>query len=141
MVNSRTKGASYEREVAIALELELGIQFNRNLSQTQSAGQNDLTPTDAAFPFSIECKRPKSNQGAAYFAAACKQSKISAQLNNLLPAVLYRFNNHKTRALVPFAAIVFSEVGKPSQNLDDFCDITLDQFCTVCREIMAWKVK
>ena len=57
MPNSRQKGAAFEREVAKALLLELGISFKRDLRQYQTSGHADLTPTDPAFPFELELKR------------------------------------------------------------------------------------
>jgi hypothetical protein len=50
MTNSRTKGASFEREVAKLLLLELGITFKRDLRQYQEADHGDLIPDDPAFP-------------------------------------------------------------------------------------------
>ena len=57
MVNSRSKGSAYERDVRKRLELELGLKFERVLAQWREAELPDLVCEDDAFPFVIECKR------------------------------------------------------------------------------------
>jgi hypothetical protein len=57
MADSRNKGASFEREVAKLLFLELGISFKRDLRQYQTSGHGDLIPSDPGFPFELELKR------------------------------------------------------------------------------------
>jgi hypothetical protein len=57
MADSRNKGASFEREVAKLLVLEMGISFKRDLRQYQTSGHGDLIPSDPAFPFELELKR------------------------------------------------------------------------------------
>ena len=59
MVNSRNKGASFERDVKNRLHDALGLEFRRVLDQWAEAGLPDLVCEDAAFPFVIECKRYK----------------------------------------------------------------------------------
>ena len=57
LINGRTKGAQFERKIAKELFLELGLTFKRNLEQYRAGNHGDLTCDNAAFPWTIECKR------------------------------------------------------------------------------------
>lgn len=53
--SQRTKGATYEREIAHAFSSSLGVDFTRNIGQARDGG-NDLD----IGPLVIECKRRKT---------------------------------------------------------------------------------
>jgi len=50
MVNSRSKGSTFERQVAKLLEAELGIAFKRDLEQYRAGDHGDLIADDPDFP-------------------------------------------------------------------------------------------
>ena len=84
MVNGRNKGASFERQLAYELELELGISFKRDLEQYRESEHGDLIPSDESFPFLIEAKR--YSKGAVGGAAAWwDQADAAAKRADKLP--------------------------------------------------------
>ena len=122
MVNSRTKGASFEREVAKLLLLELGITFKRDLRQYQEADHGDLIPDDPAFPFELELKRyahgPISGTDKWW-----QQVTTAANKTGKRPALIYKYDRQPIRVVV---------------ELHDIrCNISLEAFCYLTREIMA----
>lgn len=123
----RNKGAGFERVVAKELRDRLGIRFKRNLSQTQDAGQGDLTADDPTWPFLIECK----HHSRADLPAWRRQAVSAAQKANQRPCVVYRITGGPIRVNVPLSA--FCDAW-PS---DEWADVTLDGLCLIAREIMA----
>ena len=122
MPNSRQKGAAFEREVAKALLLELGISFKRDLRQYQTSGHADLTPGDPAFPFELELKRYASgpiNGPDAWWQQVC----ASAARTRKRPALIYKYDRQPIRVVVEMQGIR--------------CNISFEDFCLLAREIMA----
>lgn len=132
MVNGRNKGATYERHTALALELELGIGFKRNLEQSREAHHADLIPDDPDFPFVIECKRYKDgNFQAAWWDQVTKAADVAGKL----PCVIFKFDRRDTQVAVDWKAIAaMTGVGL---NDDGLIFMNLASFCFVAREIMA----
>lgn len=129
MVNSRNKGAAFEREIAAMLFDLTGITFKRNLEQSREAGHGDLNPDDPAWPFSLELKRYASGTG-------CKpewkaQAITAADKAGLIPAVVYKFDRREIRCSVPFAAI--------GSDCAEWFDCSLNGLAYLAREIMADK--
>lgn len=132
MVNSRTKGADWERKLAKILELELGCKFFRNLEQYRTAAEGDLIADNTDFPFSIEAKAYASGRGCKD--EWWKQSEKAALLTNKMPCVIYKYNNYKPRAVVSFEAI--AKVYGSEDDGHFLVDLSLEGFCYICREIM-----
>ena len=102
---SRTKGASFEREVGNALHEELGIRFERDLEQYRKSDRGDLIPRDPAFPFLIECKR--RSKGFACETAWRRQATAAAQAAGKIPASSGRSGRaHPTVFFCPSFAIL-----------------------------------
>ena len=122
MTNSRTKGASFEREVAKLLLLELGITFKRDLRQYQEADHGDLIPDNLAFPFELELKRyadgPISGTNKWW-----QQVTTAAAKTGKLPALIYRYDRQPIRCVVELQGVR--------------CNISFEDFCYLAREIMA----
>jgi Holliday junction resolvase len=122
MTNSRTKGASFEREVAKLLLLELGITFKRDLRQYQEADHGDLIPSDPAFPFELELKRyakgPISGTDNWW-----KQVTTAANKTGKRPALIYKYDRQPIRVVVKLQGIR--------------CNISFEDFCYLTREIMS----
>ena len=122
MPNSRQKGAAFEREVAKALLLELGISFKRDLRQYQTSGHADLTPSDPAFPFELELKRYASgpiNGPDAWWQQVC----AAAERTRKRPALIYKYDRQPIRCVVEMQGIR--------------CNISFEDFCYLARETMA----
>ena len=135
-INSRNKGATFERDLAKELFLLTGIKFERNLEQVRTVDNSDLTPSDPAWPFAIEAKRYKAGNG-------CKpewkaQASRSAAKIGKFPCVVFKFDRLDIRVAVPFAAIAAALDSNPSTP-DEWAEITLDGLAYLAREIMAWR--
>lgn len=126
-INSRTKGASFERLIAKELELLTGIRFQRNLEQSRAVDHCDLIADDAGWPFSLELKRYASGTGckpewkAQAVRAAAKTGKI--------PAVVYQFDRRAVRVALPFSVI--------GAEHDGWFEADLGGLAYLAREIMA----
>ncbi len=131
-INSRDKGASFERRIAGQLLGLTGITFKRNLVQTQQAGQSDLIPDDPAWPFELECKFYKEGNSCAK--AWRDQAMASAKRTGRIPAVIYKFNNMPVRVSVPFAAW-------GDGNMSQWAEIDLEGLAYLAGEIMAARVE
>jgi hypothetical protein len=102
MVNSRNKGAQFERDVAKILneffEAEgIDYQTKRNLDQYQGAGQCDLN-----MPYhAVECKFYKEGTGlkSAWWNQVCE----SAQ--GRIPVLIFKFNRRPIQVCIPLHAI------------------------------------
>lgn len=128
-INSRNKGSTFERAVALELELLTGIKFKRDIEQYRAADHGDLIPSDPAFPFVLECKRYASGTG-------CKpewmvQAGKAAAAEGKIPAVIFKFDRRAIRVAVPFIAL--------GHDRDAWAEITLDDLAYFAREIMAGK--
>ncbi len=133
MINPRTKGSSFERQVAKELEDRLGIQFNRNpFEQQRQANQPDLVADDPDWPFSIECKRYK---GGSFMPAWWKQSQSAAAAHGLLPCVIYKFDRQPIWVAVSWEAI--GAMNGVEYNENELVFMNLESFAFVAREIMA----
>ena len=124
MVNSRNKGAAGERQVAKILYDELGIEFKRELRQTQDAGYGDLT-SDPCTGFSIEVKTYAKGTG-------CRpewwdQSRRSAELTGLIPVVIYKFDRRPWRVEMPLS--YFTE-----DPHDQRVNVSIETWCYLVRE-------
>lgn len=133
MTNSRTKGASGEREVAQELHRQLGMNFKRNLDQYREDDLGDLICDNPAFPFIIEVKR--YGKGWTCKAAWEAQAFKAAKKAKKHPCVIYRYNNQDWRARVWMDALAESVGGNAVCGVRG--DFSLQDFAWVCREIMA----
>ena len=102
MVNSRNKGASFEREVVNILNQffqDNGLDYSckRNLDQYQEAGQCDVP-----IPFhAVECKSYKEGTWikSDWWRQVCESAKGD------IPVLIYKFNRVPIRVCVPLYAI------------------------------------
>jgi len=134
MTNSRTKGSSFEREIAKELFLLTGVNFKRDLNQYRASDLGDLVCDDPAFPFIIECKR-RANGGfqSAWWAQASKAA-LSASKR---AAVVYRFDRQSPRVRIQLrAAMECISRGKWSAPDEHKIDIDLNGFAYLIREGM-----
>ncbi len=140
MVNPRTKGSQYERDVRKRLHLELGLEFRRVLDQWAEAGLPDLTCEDDAFPFVIECKRYR--QGSTFASPShWDQVCVAAEKAGKIPALVYKFDRLPERWRVPIEALAMLATfeRQPGDGYDwkYAVEMTFDDFCMVARELMC----
>lgn len=140
MVNPRTKGSAYERDVRKRLHLELGLEFRRVLDQWAEAGLPDLTCEDDAFPFVIECKRYK--QGSTFASPShWDQVCVAATKAGKIPALVYKFDRLPERWRVPIEALAmlatFERQMGDGYDWKYAVEMTFDDFCMVARELMC----
>lgn len=136
MVNSRNKGAAWERAVAKELLLLTGITFRRDLDQTREKGRGDLLPSDDAWPFLIECKAHASGTGCK---PAWRQQATEAAQDGQFPAVVYKYDRRDPRVSVPMEAVAAAYCSDAHKHTDEWADVTLEGFAYLAREIMAWR--
>ena len=140
MVNPRTKGSQYERDVRKRLHLELGLEFRRVLDQWAEAGLPDLTCEDDAFPFVIECKRYR--QGSTFASPShWDQICVAATKAGKIPALVYKFDRLPERWRVPLEALAmlatFERQMGDGYDWKYAVEMTFDDFCMVARELMC----
>lgn len=93
-INSRTKGASGERELAKFLKNRLKLDFmpERNLEQVRSGGSDIIN----VYPFHFECKRVEVLDLQSWWI----QSKSSAMKDGAIPVVAFRQNRKPWEFLI-----------------------------------------
>ena len=101
MTNSRNKGASFEREIANALNDSLGLKkpLKRILEQTREKHLPDLS----LGKWYIECKR--YGQGAEPLEGWWDQV-ITATPENSYPALIYKFNRRPIKVRILAGTLV-----------------------------------
>lgn len=110
-INSRQKGASSERELATAIQDELGIKLVRVLDQSRDGGFDLDVHPDCTGPvavalrrFAIESKRYAKitdSLKARFWRQAAKQAENAGRI----PALAYRADRQGWRFVVPLAAL------------------------------------
>ena len=133
MTCSRTKGASFERDVAKLLFGELGITFKRDLRQYQESDHGDLIADNPAFPFLIECKAYAS--GTTCKPAWEAQAARAAQKIGMIPVVIYKFDRHPIRCRLGIDAIMTAHGAQAVTHFS--ADLCIPGFAYVARELMA----
>jgi len=125
MVNSRNKGAAFERIIVNKINdlceaKGFDERVKRNLDQYQSKGMADIYWRN----FAIECKcyagKGTTFAQEKWWAQACESAG-----EDLIPVLIYKYNRNKTRYVMP-AALILN--GTPLSNqsvmvgyVDDLC--------------------
>lgn len=123
-INSRNKGAAFEREVCSWIHDEFGVKVRRNLEQYQVVDLGDILLS----PFTIECKRygsgtwHKSDWWEQICRAACDDS---------IPLLIYRFDRQPTRLVFPLYVL-----GDYPTNNDMTCTVGLEEGAMIIREVL-----
>ncbi len=132
-INSRAKGASFERAVALELELLTGVSFKRDIEQYRAADHGDLIPSDPAWPFVVECKAYAEGTGCK--AAWIEQATKAAVAVGKLPAVVYKYNRRPIRVSMPMYAIARA-FGGSCMTLE-WVETDISGLAYIAAEIMA----
>ena len=130
--NSRTKGSTFERDIARELEAVTGVSFKRNLEQSRAADHGDLVPDNPAFPFLIECKRYA--QGQTCQTPWKDQATKAAAACGKIPAVVFKFDRLPIRVAVPLSCLC--EGAGPNE----WAELSMSGLCYVAQEMMATHV-
>mgnify|MGYP003625782312 FL=1 len=106
MVNSRNKGAAFERVIVRLInefceKRGLDETVKRNLDQYQSKGMADIYWRN----FAIECKcyagKGTTFAQEKWWAQACESAG-----DKLIPVLIYKYNRNKPRYVIPAALIL-----------------------------------
>ena len=127
MTDSRAKGAGFERTVAKALELELGIKFRRDLQQYQQADRGDLVTDCQNWPYVVECKRYAEGTGCK--PAWWKQAKTAADKAGKIPIVIYQYDRRQIRCVLPLSHLI-------ECTHEYLVEVDFQTFCYIAREKM-----
>jgi len=120
-INSRSKGARGELEMAKLLGDALGIIIKRNINQVRDGGY-DLRVEG----WSIECKRCQQLQISTWWAQAVK----SAQDVGMLPALAYRRNHEQWKVMLRLGELA----PEFSSSEDHLATISLETFIEVIKK-------
>ena len=136
MVNSRTKGSSFELQLARELQLELNISFRRDLEQYRASEHRDLIPSNNNFPFLIEAKR--YSKGAVGGSAAWwDQAVAAARRADKLPCLVYKYDRKPVRFVIDVLAAYkagYEFKNEPPEH--GRLEMDLHTFCWIVRELM-----
>ena len=136
MVNSRNKGATFERQIATQLFGLTGVTFKRDLEQYRAADHGDLLPDDQAWPFVIECKKYATGTGCK--PAWRAQATAAANATGRFPAVVYKFDRRDVWVSVPVAAIA-AAFDRKDTECTEWAEVTMEGLAYLAAEIMAWR--
>ncbi len=131
--NSRTKGATFERAVALELELNLGVRFKRNLEQSRAQEHYDLITDDPRWPYACECKRYAAGNGC-HSAWKLQALKAAAKAGKI-PVVVYKYDRQDLRVAMPIKAIIGAYRDEGDAGL--WAETSMEGFCLIAREQMA----
>jgi hypothetical protein len=107
MVNSRNKGAGFERDIINAFKEFLGVDCKRNLEQWRSGGDDIDLP-----PYSIECKRRATIAIYDWWHQACD----SAEAKKRVPILIVKADRKKPLVVMDlreFMKLIREEVSHP----------------------------
>ena len=145
-INSRNKGANFERWCCAELELETGVSFSRNLSQYQQSGLADLTPA-GYFPFVIECKRYAKSApvDGKFWDQVVNAARNASNINDAWPCLIYKFDRQPVMVRIPIAALVYLGIEQPQPGYRPDAEYDWNyaatlhwaDFIFVCRELLT----
>jgi len=126
MVDSRAKGAGFEREIAHLIYEHLGISVRRDLDQYRESQHGDLIGLDG---WVIECKRYADNSSFLHRAEWWTQT-CNAARNGEHPVLIYKYDRRPIRCVFPLHVI------NPAMAIkfDEVVTTTFETWCYVVRE-------
>ena len=126
MVDSRAKGAGFEREIAHLIYEHLGISVRRDLDQYRESQHGDLIGLDG---WVIECKRYADNSSFLHRPEWWTQT-CNAARNGEHPVLIYKYDRRPIRCVFPLHVI------NPAMAIkfDEVVTTTFETWCYVVRE-------
>tara|TARA_Y100001970_G_scaffold277789_1_gene382527 strand:- start:473 stop:898 length:426 start_codon:yes stop_codon:yes gene_type:complete len=127
-VNSRAKGANFEREIGNLLVQDLGLKnpVKRILEQTRTKELPDLMMGR----WCIECKR--YGDGSEPSEEWWNQVLIASSNDDQIPALVYKFNRKPLKV-----RILASCINKDIQNNDITVDLSWQDFISIIKELFS----
>ena len=131
-INSRNKGAAFERQIANALieDLNLKNPVKRILEQTREKHLPDLILGN----WFLECKR--YGQGAEPLESWWDQV-IKSTPEGCLPALIYKFNHRPIKVRIP----LYSVNRNLQKDFSNTCDISLESFIFLIKSFYMEDIK
>ena len=125
-INSRTKGANFEREIGNLLQEKLSLTnpVKRILEQTRTKELPDLKMGR----WCIECKR--YGDGSEPSADWWNQVLIASRNDNQIPALVYKFNRKPLKV-----RILASSINTEIENQDITVDLSWEDFISIIKEL------
>ena len=127
-VNSRAKGANFEREIGNLLVQDLGLKnpVKRILEQTRTKELPDLMMGR----WCIECKR--YGDGSEPSEEWWNQVLIASSNDDQIPALVYKFNRKPLKV-----RILASCINKDIRNNDITVDLSWQDFISIIKELFS----
>ena len=126
MVDSRAKGAGFERQVADLIYQHLGITVRRDLDQYRQSNLGDLLGLDG---WVIECKRYRDQNSflhrPEWWTQVCHATKGDEH-----PVLIYKYDRKPIRCVFPLHVINPNYAHK----LDVVATTDFETWCYVVRE-------
>mgnify|MGYP003127436165 FL=1 len=129
MVNSRHKGATFERDICKNLQLDLNIKgfVKRDIEQYRTADRGDILIEDDSFPYLIECKRYKA--GNTYSDAWWQQVERAAENMKKEPVLVYKFDRQPVTVVMRLEHLM-----KDGALHEEKVRMDWEAFCYIARE-------
>jgi hypothetical protein len=133
MVNSRNKGAAFERVIVNKINTVLeskGIdtRVKRNLDQYQTKGMADVYWDK----FAIECKRYKANGKKTMYKNDWWKQAVESAGDNLIPILIYKYDRRDIMCVIPLFLV--TSVDAPNWECTYLCP--LSEICERLNEIL-----
>tara|TARA_R100000951_G_C2588051_1_gene164082 strand:+ start:154 stop:576 length:423 start_codon:yes stop_codon:yes gene_type:complete len=133
MVNSRNKGAAFERVIVNKLNTVLeskGIdtRVKRNLDQYQTKGMADIYFDN----FAIECKRYKESAKKTTYRNEWWNQAVESAGDNLIPLLIYKYDRRQIMCVIPLCLV--TTVKEPNWECTYNCP--LSEICENLDEIL-----
>lgn len=122
-INSRNKGASFEREVITLMRDHLGVECRRNLEQWRSGGFD----VEGLPGFAIECKRHKEAK-AGQVDKWWEQTVSQAKAHDAKPVLIYKADRQ------PIRVVLHDGVLFPIEDSRGCFEMGFDLFAAILRE-------
>ena len=138
-INSRSKGAGAEIELANIIFQWCGVKLIRNLEQSRSGGHDLIVHqdetgqvADSFRTLAIECKRyGKVTPGL--IRTWWQQARDQAERNRLHPVLAYRADRQDWQVITPLC-LINADLSK-DLSLDSTCTMSAIALCSVVREM------
>ena len=134
-INSRNKGAAFERKVAGLLHDELGITFQRDLDQYRASDRGDLI-AEGGFPWLIECKVTQDVITACK-PAWWKQASSAALSQGVRPVVIWKTDRRDIRCTVNLRDVMECVSRRRWSAENHLIELPLKGFVYIARESLA----
>jgi len=129
MTNGRNKGASFERQCALMIKENLGIEVKRDLEQYRQGDRGDLIGIDGVV---IECKRYKMANGGHYHDDWWQQVVKASEAINAQPMLIYKYDRADPKVVVRLSFINPEYAG-----MSETATLGMDCWFMLMREFLA----